>query len=31
MGRALLGKRVDDECELAAGSAQRTLVITEIS
>lgn len=30
MGRALLGKHVDDECELAAGGAQRTLVITEI-
>jgi len=30
MGRALLGKQVDDECELAAGGSQRTLVITEV-
>jgi transcription elongation GreA/GreB family factor len=31
MGRALLGKQVDDECELAAGGALRTLVIAAIS
>lgn len=31
MGRALLGKSEDDECELVAGGAQRTLVITEVS
>jgi transcription elongation GreA/GreB family factor len=30
MGRALLGKRIDDECELAAGGAQRTLVIVDV-
>lgn len=31
MGKALLGKQVDDECELVAGGAQRTLVITDVS
>jgi transcription elongation GreA/GreB family factor len=31
MGRVLLGKQVDDECELAAGGAQRTLVIAQIA
>jgi transcription elongation GreA/GreB family factor len=31
MGRALHGKRVDDECEMVAGGAQRTLIITEVS
>ena len=31
MGRALLGKQVDDECELAAGGTQRTLVIVELT
>ena len=31
MGRALLGRSTDDECELVAGGAQRTLVITEIA
>jgi len=30
IGRALLGKREDDECEVAAGGRKRTLVITEI-
>jgi transcription elongation GreA/GreB family factor len=31
MGRALHGKVADDECELTAGGAQRTLVIVEVS
>ncbi len=31
MGRALLGKHVDDECELVTGGAQRTLVIAAIA
>ncbi len=31
MGRALLGKQVDDECELHAGGAQRTLTITRLA
>ncbi|HEY5952110.1 MAG TPA: hypothetical protein VIV40_41720 [Kofleriaceae bacterium] len=31
MGRALHGKLADDECELIAGGAQRTLVIVEVS
>jgi transcription elongation GreA/GreB family factor len=31
MGRALLGKRVDDECELAAGGATRSLSITSVT
>ena len=31
MGRALLGKSADDECELVAGGVQRTLVIAEVS
>ena len=31
MGRALLGKRADDECEVAVAGAKRTLVITEVS
>jgi transcription elongation GreA/GreB family factor len=30
IGRALLGKREDDECEVAAGGKRRTLVITSI-
>jgi transcription elongation GreA/GreB family factor len=30
MGRALLGKQVDDECELHAGGAQRTLTVTRL-
>ena len=30
MGRALHGKRADDDCELVAGGAQRTLVIVEV-
>lgn len=30
MGRALLGKTVDDEAELVAGGAQRTLAITAV-
>ena len=30
LGRALLGKRVDDDCEVAAGGTQRTLAITSI-
>jgi len=30
IGRALLGKREDDECEVAAGGRKRTLVITNI-
>ncbi|HEX5062734.1 MAG TPA: GreA/GreB family elongation factor [Kofleriaceae bacterium] len=30
MGRALHGKVVDDECELTAGGAQRTLAIVEV-
>jgi transcription elongation GreA/GreB family factor len=30
LGRALLGKRVDDACEVAAGGTQRTLAITSI-
>jgi transcription elongation GreA/GreB family factor len=30
MGRALLGKQVDDECELHAGGTQRTLTITRL-
>lgn len=31
MGRALHGKMADDECELTAGGAQRTLTIVEVS
>ncbi len=31
MGRALHGKVAEDECELDAGGAQRTLVIVEVS
>jgi transcription elongation GreA/GreB family factor len=31
VGRALLGKQVDDECDLVAGGKQRTLVITAVS
>jgi transcription elongation GreA/GreB family factor len=31
MGRALHGKLADDECELVAGGAQRTLTIVEVS
>jgi transcription elongation GreA/GreB family factor len=31
MGRALHGKVADDECELVAGGAQRTLVIVEVA
>ncbi len=31
IGRALHGKTADDECELIAGGAQRTLVIVEVS
>jgi transcription elongation GreA/GreB family factor len=31
MGRALLGKGEDDECELVAGGTQRMLVITSIA
>ena len=31
MGRALLGRAAEDECELVAGGAQRTLLITEVS
>ena len=30
MGRALHGKLVDDDCELVAGGAQRTLTIMEV-
>jgi transcription elongation GreA/GreB family factor len=30
IGRALLGKREDDECEVAAGGRKRTLVITKV-
>jgi transcription elongation GreA/GreB family factor len=30
IGRALLGKACDDECEVAAGGKRRTLVITSI-
>ena len=30
IGRALLGKREDDECEVTAGGRKRTLVITSI-
>lgn len=30
IGRALLGRGVDDECELAAGGKRRTLVIVRI-
>jgi transcription elongation GreA/GreB family factor len=30
IGRALLGKREDDECEVAAGGKRRTLVITKL-
>lgn len=30
IGRALLGKREDDECEVAAGGKRRTLVITSV-
>lgn len=31
MGRALLGKSADDDCELVAGGTQRTLAIVEVS
>jgi len=31
MGRALHGKLADDDCELVAGGAQRTLTIVEVS
>ena len=31
MGRALLGKGEDDECELVTGGTQRTLVITAVA
>jgi transcription elongation GreA/GreB family factor len=31
MGRALLGKIADEECELVAGGTQRTLAIVEVS
>ena len=31
MGRALLGKVIDDECEVHAAGAQRTLVVTEVA
>lgn len=31
MGRALLGKVADDECELVAGGVTRALVITDVS
>lgn len=31
MGRALHGKVVDDECELTAGGAQRTLLVVDVS
>jgi transcription elongation GreA/GreB family factor len=31
MGRALHGKVADDECELVAGGAQRTLLIVEVT
>lgn len=31
MGRALLGKGEDDECELVAGGARRTLVIARVA
>jgi transcription elongation GreA/GreB family factor len=31
VGRALHGKRPDDECELTTGGVQRTLVIVEVS
>jgi transcription elongation GreA/GreB family factor len=31
VGRALLGKCVDDECELAVAGARRTLVITSVA
>lgn len=30
LGRALLGKRADDECELAVGDARRTLEISAV-
>jgi transcription elongation GreA/GreB family factor len=30
LGRALLGRRVDDDCEVVAGGTQRTLAITSI-
>ena len=31
MGRALLGKAIDEDCELVAGGAHRTLAIVEVS
>ena len=31
MGRALYGKVADDDCELVAGGAQRTLTIVEVA
>ena len=31
MGRAVLGKQTDDECELVAGGTQRTLAITAVA
>jgi transcription elongation GreA/GreB family factor len=31
MGRALLGKRTDDECELIVSGAPRTLVVTSVA
>jgi len=30
IGRAVLGRRVDDDCEVTVGGARRTLVITAI-
>ncbi|HEY1548994.1 MAG TPA: GreA/GreB family elongation factor [Kofleriaceae bacterium] len=30
LGRALLGKRIDDECEVAVGDTRRTLEITSV-
>jgi transcription elongation GreA/GreB family factor len=30
LGRALLGKCIDDECEVAVGGAQRTISITSV-
>jgi transcription elongation GreA/GreB family factor len=31
IGRALLGKAADDECEVTVNGAQRTLVITDVT